>query len=124
MTDAPGRRNVLVVEDDELTREVVTLMLEGQGYAVQEAGDGQEALDRLREGPRPGCILLDLRMPRMDGRQFRSRQRQDPALAGVPVVVVSAEPELAAEAASLGAAGYLQKPVRAEALLAAVRRHC
>jgi CheY-like chemotaxis protein len=124
LTDAPGRRNVLVVEDDELTREVVTLMLEGQGYAVQEAGDGQEALDRLREGPRPGCILLDLRMPRMDGRQFRSRQRQDPALAGVPVVVVSAEPELAAEAASLGAAGYLQKPVRAEALLAAVRRHC
>jgi CheY-like chemotaxis protein len=119
-----GGKILLVVEDDDLTREMLTLLLEGEGYTVEPACDGRDALQRLRHDPRPDCILLDLAMPRMDGRQFRAWQQQVPGLASVPVVVVSAEPRAAEEAALLGAEDYLRKPVSTEELLAAVRRHC
>jgi CheY-like chemotaxis protein len=119
-----GGKILLVVEDDDLCREMLTLLLEGEGFAVEPACDGRDALQQLRHGPRPDCILLDLAMPRMDGREFRTWLRQVPGLACVPVVVVSAEPRVAEEAAFLGAADYLRKPVSTEELLAAVRRHC
>jgi len=120
----PRRKVLLLVEDDNLTREAFTIILEGEGYTVRSAGDGQEALEELQGEPRPDCILLDLRMPRMDGRQFRARQKQDPALAPVPVVLVSGDRNVAREASKLGAAGYVQKPVDPSTLLAAVREHC
>jgi CheY-like chemotaxis protein len=119
-----GGKRVLVVEDDTLCREMLTLLLEAEGYTVEPACDGRQAIERLRDGPRPDCMLLDLSMPRMDGRQFRAWLRQVPGLASVPVVVVSAEPRAAEEAALLGAEDYLRKPVSTEELLAAVRRHC
>ncbi len=65
-------KTLLVVEDDDLCREVLTLLLEDEGYAVEPACDGREALQRLRHGQRPDCILLDLSMPQMDGRAFRA----------------------------------------------------
>src|SRR5262245_6942739 len=97
----PGR-TVLVVEDDAPTREVVGLILSSQGYATREAKNGQEALDRLRQGPPPGLILLDLAMPVMDGFEFRRRQLGDAALASVPVVVLSGLARAAGHAAALG----------------------
>jgi CheY-like chemotaxis protein len=115
---------LLLVEDDGLTREALVALLEGQGYSVRSAGDGQEALAILREGSLPDCILLDLGMPGMDGRQFRSRQRHHRAWAAVPVVVISGDARVAEEAAFLGAADYLRKPVEPAALLAALRRNC
>jgi CheY-like chemotaxis protein len=117
----PDQKKLLLVEDDALTREAFAHTLERAGYCVETAGDGQAALERLCGGPLPSCILLDLQMPRMDGRQFRARQLQDPVLAHIPVLVVSGEPDVPCEAASLGAAGYLQKPVDPEDLLLAVR---
>ena len=60
------------------------------GYTVAMAADGREALDRLRRQWRPSLILLDLTMPVMNGWQFRAEQRLDPALSGIPVVVLSA----------------------------------
>src|SRR4051812_60385 len=116
--------DILVVEDDAATRSALQLILRAAGYEVACAGDGREALDRLREKRPPCLILLDLMMPVMDGRQFREEQRRDPALAGVPVVLVSADMNLAEKAADLGASGYLQKPVEIEELLELVRRHC
>jgi CheY-like chemotaxis protein len=84
------RASVLVVEDDRDIRECMADALEMEGYAVMCAGNGREALDQLRRGPRPDLILLDLLMPVMSGWEFRQAQLADPLLAGIPVVIVSA----------------------------------
>jgi two-component system chemotaxis response regulator CheY len=123
-TAMPHQKKLLLVEDDALTRAAFADVLERAGYSVETAGDGLAALDRLRRGALPSCILLDLCMPRMDGRQFRARQLQDPALAHIPVLVVSGEPDVPSEAAFLGAIGFLQKPVDPDDLLLAVRQKC
>jgi CheY-like chemotaxis protein len=114
----------LVVDDDRLTRELLSLLLQGEGYEVRKAADGQEALDQLQRGPVPDCIVLDLWMPRMNGRQFRDRQRHDPRWASVPVLLVSGDPHIAEEAASLGVDDFLQKPIQPDALVQALHHHC
>src|ERR1041385_7372067 len=77
-TLAEGRR-ILVVEDDYSIRDVLCAILEENGYAVATACNGDEALRTLREGRAPDLIVLDLRMPVMDGWQFRAAQKADPA---------------------------------------------
>jgi CheY-like chemotaxis protein len=120
---APHPKRVLIVEDNEVTRDVMALILQSDGYQVSTAANGRSALERLRGGERPCVILLDLMMPVMDGWQFREEQRRDGALADIPVVVCTAAGE-SAQKAALGAAELLNKPVEADDLLAAVRRHC
>lgn len=85
----------MVVEDDRDTREVLKLILELEGMGVTEAADGFEALDRLHQlretAPgRPCVIVLDIMMPRCSGPEFRRRQLDDPLIADVPVIVLSA----------------------------------
>jgi two-component system chemotaxis response regulator CheY len=118
-----GSKNLLLVDDDGLTRQAFGIVLTRQGYTVRGAADGQEALDSLRSGPLPDCILLDLPMPAMSGKQFRTRQRQHKEWAGIPVLVVSGDARGEEEAALMGAAGYLAKPVDVEDLLDAVGKH-
>jgi CheY-like chemotaxis protein len=115
---------VLVVEDDPATREMLGTVLRQQGYAVEEAADGREALARLRGGPRPAGIVLDLMMPRMDGRAFRAEQQRDRDLAGIPVVVCSGAPDAGQEAEELGASACVQKPIHCAELFRALWRHC
>lgn len=116
---------MLVVDDDRDIRDVLTDALEAEGYRVVTAADGQDALDWLRSGAaRPCVILLDLMMPRLDGIQFRTELLNDPQLAVLPVVVLSADPSIISTAKSLNFAGSLRKPVPLEALLAAVHAHC
>ena len=116
--DPPGKC-ILLVEDDELLRGAMKMVLEWEGYRVACAGDGREALDYLRAGERPALILLDLMLPGLDGWQFRREQRGDPALAAVPVVVVSALDAFDCPEAD----AHVRKPFAAEELLEAVRRH-
>ncbi|MCW5851984.1 MAG: response regulator [Anaerolineae bacterium] len=115
---------VFIVDDDFSIRDVFREILEDEGYSVASAANGRVALDKLRRGTRPCVILLDLMMPVMDGWQFRVEQQKDPALAEIPVVVVSADTQVRQKAASLQAAGYLQKPTEMDVLLATVRQHC
>ena len=112
---------ILVVEDDSTTRLAMKTLLEAAGYRVACAANGREALDHLRQAEPPFLILLDLAMPVMDGWQFRREQQEDPALAAIPVVVLSGEGDLPRAAASLGAAGYFPKPVEFGGLLEAIR---
>jgi CheY-like chemotaxis protein len=112
--------HILVVEDDAATCRSMQRLLEGAGYPVACAANGLEALDHLRRSGPPLVILLDLAMPVMSGWQFRREQRRDPALAPIPVIVVSGEADLPRAAASLGAA-HLPKPVEVDALLGAIR---
>ena len=112
----PGQR-VLLVEDDALIREAMKMVLEWEGYRVACAGHGREALDLLRKGEPPALILLDLMMPVLDGWSFRRELQRDPALAPIPVVVVSA----ADVRGAVDAAGHVRKPFQAEELLDAIR---
>jgi CheY-like chemotaxis protein len=113
---------VLVVEDDPVTRGAVRALLEARGYRVAEAGNGRDALNYLWTHGPPRVILLDLTMPVMNGWEFRRRQRQDPALARIPVVVCSAAEDVPAEAALIGAESYLQKPIQPDQMIATVGR--
>lgn len=82
---------LLVVEDELDAREGLSLLLEIEGYAVVQAANGQEALDRLKSVDRlPSVILLDLAMPIMDGPGFLAQRARDLTLAAVPVIVLSA----------------------------------
>jgi CheY-like chemotaxis protein len=112
-------RSILLVEDDEIVRRAIQMVLEWEGYQVECAANGQEALDMLRAGARPGLILLDVMMPVLDGGQFREEQKRDPELASIPVIVVSA----ASFAASVDAASLVRKPFEVEELLNAIRLH-
>jgi CheY-like chemotaxis protein len=119
-----GKR-VLIVEDDGDLREVLSQVLQEEGYSVEEAMHGLQALDRLRDGSGLPCvILLDLTMPIMNGWQFRSEQTQDPELRGIPVVVLSAGANLADEVSALGVQEYIRKPVQLGQLLKTVERYC
>jgi CheY-like chemotaxis protein len=101
-------------------REGLAVVLRQRGYTVLTARDGAEALKLLQTGPAPGLILLDM-MPGCDGWQFLDRRKPRPALAAVPVVLITGLAD-ADWAASLGAVGFLRKPCDVDALLAEVRR--
>jgi CheY-like chemotaxis protein len=115
------RTSILVVDDDDDIRFDLRQVLEDEGYHVMTARHGKEALERLREGDRPCLILLDLMMPVMDGTEFLEHQRGDPAIANVPVVVVTAFVD---RAGGLHTAGLIPKPVEIDPLLSTVRTHC
>ncbi|HEX3157557.1 MAG TPA: response regulator [Gemmatimonadaceae bacterium] len=110
-TDArPRAPTVLVVEDDAASRALMRRMLERAGYAVSEAADGQDAIERLREST-PSLILLDLHMPRMDGFAFLEARRAHDAWKAIPVVVVSARSVTPQDRERLGATEVLEKGV-------------
>jgi CheY-like chemotaxis protein len=118
----PFCQKLLIVEDNPDTRYGLLLLLAGAGYEADAVANGQEALDYLhavRELPR--LILLDLRMPVMDGWQFLRARARDAAEVGIPVLVVTAEP--ATDAAALGAEGIVVKPVNEATLLEEIGRH-
>lgn len=105
-------------------RRTLTEILQEAGYTVTGAADGQEALDCLYNAARPALIVLDLLMPVMDGWEFRRRQRQDPALAAIPLVVISGGERPPHSPGFVDAASYLLKPIDFDVLLSTVARLC
>ena len=117
-------RQVLLVEDDPDLLSSLAAFLEAEGYEVECARHGLEALGRLRGGFAPAVILLDLMMPIMTGWEFRHAQRQDRDLSGIPVIVISGMEDSPRHAAWLEADGYVQKPIPVQTLLETVQRYC
>jgi diguanylate cyclase (GGDEF)-like protein len=119
MTDRPI---VLVADDSAVVRGAVRSQLVEQGFEMIEAGDGQRALDAVREC-RPHVVLLDLEMPVMDGLQVLRAIKQDPEVADTPVVFLAAREGTSdlVEALEMGAHDYLRKPFDPSELLARVR---
>ncbi len=113
---------ILVVDDDEDLRETVAFALRRGQYQVVEAADGREALKQMRQAL-PDLVLLDLMMPRLDGRGFLAARQADPSLASVPVVIMSAWHR---EAQTLREQGHVQavlrKPFSTAELLRTVNR--
>jgi len=86
--------SILVVDDDPDVREGLCDLLVEEGFSVASAANGADALDQLRQPCLPDVVLLDLRMPKMDGYEFLKCRQADEKLRDVPVIVVSATPEL------------------------------
>ncbi len=117
--------SVLVVEDNEGTREALALLLRAAGYEAAEAEDGRSALAYLHSHPLPHLILLDLMMPGMDGWEFLRERRKEPALTRIPVVLFTAAGGLDASAVwALGANDVIHKPASPDDLLATAGRYC
>ena len=119
-----GARPILLVDDDEAVRRFLFWALTDEGYAVVEAPDGAVALARVHEAA-PGLILLDMRMPVLNGWEFARRYRARPS-PHAPIICVTAAADAAAVAArgaQIGAVASLSKPFDLEELLALVRRY-
>src|SRR6476646_7917419 len=113
--------SILIVEDDEGVGPSIASLLRDEGYDVAIATSGRIALDRLKTDPLPSLILLDLMMPEMDGIEFRVRQLADARLASIPVIVISARPDVADRAKQLLVDDFLTKPMNFEELLHVVQ---
>ncbi len=123
-------KSVLLVEDDNDLRESVRQVLDCEGYTVHEAEDGQVALDLLASfdpDELPGCILLDLMMPRMDGKTFLEvlmRDHRDD-WAKITIIVNTAKGSTERDLDQLPpAVEILRKPIDIDKLIAAIGRHC
>ena len=112
---------VLIVDDDDVIRNLLGELLDGEGYAVEAAANGKEALAVLQRW-RPDTILLDLMMPKMDGWHFRAEQQRRADIADVPVVILSAARELEGHGSTLGAAAVVPKPFDLDILLDTLAR--
>ncbi len=113
---------VLIAEDDEAIRDGLSMSLEIEGYRVLTAADGREALELLPKLEPPCLLLLDLLMPVMNGWELLEAKNRDPALAPIPVVVLTADGRFQQAAQSLGAAAAFAKPFELKLLLRALER--
>jgi two-component system, chemotaxis family, chemotaxis protein CheY len=122
MTEASSNpKCILVVDDDETVREAITETLELEGYRVDSAADGLQALEKVKTAA-PDAIVLDLMMPVMDGFTFLEQCRRDELCPGTPIVVTSAVHQLAKTASALHVDACLAKPFDLDELLAIVER--
>ena len=117
-----GFGRVLLVEDNVDAREAMAAFLEGEGYDVVGAASGQEALGHLRTSPIFCVILLDLGTPVMDGWEFWAKQVRKPAMASIPVVIMSLEGLLAQRDGAMAVVS--PGPVEWKHLLETVQHHC
>ena len=122
MGKTSGEATVLVVDDDPSIRDLLRIHLGNAGYRVLLAEDAIVAGHMLLKEP-PGLLLLDLDMPYMTGLEFLQALRSDKTLPSFPIVFLTANPEARDLAATLGAAGYLSKPILLGDLLREVSRH-
>ena len=120
---AEGPEKILIVEDEEGTRESWAEFFENGGYQVCQAEDGRQALEMAR-AERPNIVLLDLRLPVLDGYQVCQRLKADPITADTPIIMITAFLTGASETIrgiEYGADDYLNKPVDLDVLAARVR---
>jgi CheY-like chemotaxis protein len=125
----PVGEHVLVIDDDTGIREALRDVLQAEGYAVDVAADGSQALELLQTHESSGdylprVILLDLNMPGMNGWEFRAAQRLDPRLLAIPVVILTADGQARLKATSLGVPVGLTKPIGLDDLLSTVDAYC
>jgi len=119
-----ARHRLLVIEDNADTAEAFAIIFEARGFAVTVASNGADALAILTHDRAFCAILLDLMLPVMDGRNFRRVQRADPALATIPVIIVSGDPHVAAAARQLHVETVLRKPFDPVEVVRAVAGAC
>ena len=123
-----NRKRILIVDDDRQVSLALSVRLKAADYDVDVAGDGESGLQKLAADAhqwarRPDVVLLDMRMPGIDGLEVMRRMKRDPRLADIPVIFVSANAQETAKRAALNAGGklFLEKPFESRALLESIR---
>jgi len=121
MSSSLGR--VLVVDDDDVIRQLISVNLELEGFEVATAVDGQDCLEKVKD-VKPDVVTLDIMMPRLDGWEAASRLRADPETADIKVVLLSARAQEAdlERGSRIGVDAYLTKPFDPDELIDVVRR--
>ena len=122
MTSSDRTPTILVADDEEDLRELVSYRLSRSGYEVVEAVDGQEALELATEHT-PDVMVLDVMMPRLDGYELTRRIREQDSLRSVPVILLTARSQETdvSRGFDVGADDYLKKPFNPDELVARVR---
>ena len=123
MLPGMGHNPILIVDDDDATREAMAELLQRSGFRVACACDGADGLAQLRSGLRPCLILLDIFMPRKNGWEFRAEQVADPQLSGIPTIAYSADDSSEERAVALGLP-FFQKPGVLDRVVNIVKRYC
>jgi CheY-like chemotaxis protein len=125
MSETSEPCSVLIVDDDHGIREVLSEVLVDAGYQIASAEDGARALDYLQQAPvLPRVILLDLMMPVMTGWEFRLTQQQNPRIAPIPVVALSARGGIEHEQYAVTVDAFMRKPVDLDQLLDLIEDYC
>ena len=118
-------KKILLVEDDQDIRETLIELLEGEGYEVISAENGQVGLDKLDQATSlPNLILLDLMMPIKDGFQFCAEKDTNPKIAHLPVVVMSADGHIRENQKRVNVSAYLKKPLDIYEIINIVNKFC
>lgn len=117
----PAHNSILVVEDDIDIRSALVQILRMEGHATAEASNGKEALEYIRNNPKPCMVLLDMMMPIMTGRQFLDVFKNEPDSSSVPVVIISA---VADRIDTSGAKEFIRKPLEVSKLLEVISKYC
>jgi CheY-like chemotaxis protein len=112
-------KHVLIVEDERDLLDSLQEFFEDEGFSVQTASNGAEALSLLDADELPSVVLLDLMMPVLDGNELFARMRAEPRLAGIPVIVSTSDPSRAPSGVLI-----MKKPVNLGSLLGAVQSLC
>lgn len=115
---------ILVIDDNPDLRDGLRVALSQEGYTVETAVNGRDALSRLYGGMRPGLIIMDLMMPVMNGFEFREAQLADARLADIPLIAYSGVTDPSETAQQLRAVAYVHKPTEVGQLAALVRQFC
>lgn len=118
------RTTSLIVDDNDDARETLGRALVASGFTVHTAWSGEDALRHFRQGVLPCVVVLDLRMPGMDGWALWDRMRIDQTLSRIPVIMVSGYPEEERFARDRAVLQFFVKPAPLDALTAAIDRHC
>jgi len=116
------KKAVLVVDDDQEFREALVEIIRHEGFEVETATSGLQALDKLRWGLRPCAVLLDMQMAVMTGWDFRAEQGRDPTLAAIPVIAMTAGYWKNRDLGDYDA--RLSKPVDVQELRTALSKYC
>lgn len=121
----PSTGRIIIVDDDRMIRRIVVTKLSGLGYAVEEAEDGQEALEKLKGDGFPDLLITDQLMPRMNGLQLvrMIRDSADPAKASLPIIMLTSKSKEqdVIEGLEVGMDDYISKPFSPDELAARVR---
>ena len=111
-------KKILVIDDEPELVKALTIRLESKGYEVAPAYDGEEGLSKIR-ATKPELVLLDIMLPKLDGRDMLKKAKEDPDIKDIPIVILSAKAEQWDRelALKLGAEEYIEKPLEALKLL-------
>lgn len=123
MTPQTRKSRILIIEDDLDIADALTDVLTDVGHEVRHAQNGKEALVLLTVGDLPQLILLDLMMPLMNGPEFREAQLRDPRLSKIPVILISADRNVAERAKEMKVDAWLAKPTTPEKVLDAAEKY-